>query len=51
MNNRRPLHKALLIVVALVVAFVVLWPMYWILISSLKPQDKLFASPIVTIQA
>lgn len=46
MNNRRPLHKALLIVVTLVVAFAVLWPMYWILISSLKPQDKLFASPI-----
>ena len=40
------MRKALLIAVTLAVAFVVLWPMYWILISSLKPQDKLFSSPI-----
>ena len=46
MTSRRALHKALLIAVTLAVAFTVLWPMYWILISSLKPQDKLFASPI-----
>ena len=46
MTSRRVLHKALLIAVTLAVAFAVLWPMYWILISSLKPQDKLFSSPI-----
>ena len=46
MTSRRPLHKAMLIAVTLVVAFAVLWPMYWILISSLKPQAKLFSSPV-----
>ena len=46
MTSRRALQKALLIAVTLAVAFAVLWPMYWILISSLKPQDKLFSSPI-----
>ena len=46
MTSRKALHKALLIAVTLVVAFAVLWPMYWILISSLKPQAKLFSSPV-----
>ena len=46
MTSRKVLHKALLISLTIGVAFAVLWPMYWILISSLKPQDKLFSSPI-----
>ena len=46
MTGRRAVHKVLLIAVTLLVAFAVLWPMYWILISSLKPQAKLFSSPV-----
>lgn len=46
MTGRRTLRKALLIAVTMAVAFIVLWPMYWILISSLKPPARLFSSPI-----
>ena len=46
MTSRSALQKALLIAITVAVAFVVLWPLYWILISSLKPQDRLFSSPI-----
>lgn len=40
------MRRALLIAVTMAVAFIVLWPMYWILISSLKPPARLFSSPI-----
>ena len=46
MTGRRTLRRALLIAVTMAVAFIVLWPMYWILISSLKPPARLFSSPI-----
>ena len=46
MTSRRAVRKVLLTAITIAVAFAVLWPMYWILISSLKPQDKLFSSPI-----
>lgn len=46
MADRRTLRKALLTAATLAVAFIVLWPMYWILLSSLKPQERLFSSPI-----
>ncbi len=46
MTRGRAVRKVLLAAITIAVAFAVLWPMYWILISSLKPQDKLFSSPI-----
>ena len=46
MTSKSTLQKVLLIAITMAVAFVVLWPVYWILISSLKPPDRLFSSPI-----
>lgn len=46
MTGRRTLRRAFLIAVTMAVTFIVLWPMYWILISSLKPPARLFSSPI-----
>ena len=46
MSARKTVRRVLLIVVALIFAFSVLFPVYWILRSSFLPADKLFTQPI-----
>lgn len=45
LRARRMLHKAILTVVALVMLFVVLFPLFWMLFSSFKPNSELYMRP------
>ena len=42
----KALSRGALWLVTLIVAFIILFPLYWILISSITPENELFSSPI-----